>query len=560
MRNLYLIAIVALLCACGKNPATEMTLAQVDSLMSFRPDSALILLEQITPKKVRGAEQRAYHALLLSQAYDKNYIDITNDSLIRIAHNYYNRANDIEKRALANYYLGQVQVNAGDSENATQSFLDAVKYGELTEDHYLLGLSHTQLGQMYEDQNLFPQAIEHYNDAFIEYTDADLPLHTTQSLIKIGNTYKLVGDHHNAINYYRRADTLARQLNDTIFLIEIGRNIGSVLYAQENFKAAKTHLLGVYEKYNRGSVPDFHADLFLMGAIYAKEGNIDQARYYFNRALNDDNAYNAAAIEYELHALESSDGNHAKALTHLRNHYDLVDSLHFVDQQQLILEIEEKYNTTQLEYENYKQKTIVRYTVIGAIMLALLLLAVAFYYYIRHRNKIRERDIRINSYLIALGEADRSLRMTSNVMNEKGHRLRELLESKFHFFRQYYDMAYSSQIRPEIRNKKINELLNAESIENETFALLKDIIEEKDPDFFKNLVQILPCLKESEINLLCLVLTGFSTEQMCAIYNTSYSQSIATKKYRLSLKMKEMIGKTLEEFTAGYSGIFSLSR
>ena len=55
---------------------------QVESFIEERPDSALAVLEQINKEELSSKEEKAKHALLLSIALDKNYIDLTTDSII----------------------------------------------------------------------------------------------------------------------------------------------------------------------------------------------------------------------------------------------------------------------------------------------------------------------------------------------------------------------------------------------------------------------------------------------------------------------------------------------
>lgn len=74
-RTIALIAILAaLLTACTGKTDYNTTLVQADSLMASRPDSALHMLQGISTKNLSTKADRAYHALLLTQARDKNYI------------------------------------------------------------------------------------------------------------------------------------------------------------------------------------------------------------------------------------------------------------------------------------------------------------------------------------------------------------------------------------------------------------------------------------------------------------------------------------------------------
>ncbi|MBQ5750256.1 MAG: tetratricopeptide repeat protein, partial [Bacteroidaceae bacterium] len=74
--------------ACRTDNTSIQLLDQAETLMNVAPDTALALLDSIDSHRL-GRADNARYALLRSQALDKNYIDITNDSLISIAVDYY---------------------------------------------------------------------------------------------------------------------------------------------------------------------------------------------------------------------------------------------------------------------------------------------------------------------------------------------------------------------------------------------------------------------------------------------------------------------------------------
>ncbi|MBD5238836.1 MAG: tetratricopeptide repeat protein [Bacteroidales bacterium] len=125
MRRLVYIlaAMVLFMVGCTDSRVSE-ELIMAEAMMEERPDSALAILREIDGSALSG-ESQARHALLLSQAYDKNYIDQTNDSLISIALNYYTTSSDEYHKMLAFHYMGVVKFNAGDYEEALNYALQA---------------------------------------------------------------------------------------------------------------------------------------------------------------------------------------------------------------------------------------------------------------------------------------------------------------------------------------------------------------------------------------------------------------------------------------------------
>ena len=108
-----------------KNREVDRDLNAAESLMESQPDSALRMLQRIDTLATLSGERRARHALLLSQAYHKNYIDLTDDSLISIAVNYYEQTNNAHYKMMSYQYLGAIYLNAGQYGSALHAVLNA---------------------------------------------------------------------------------------------------------------------------------------------------------------------------------------------------------------------------------------------------------------------------------------------------------------------------------------------------------------------------------------------------------------------------------------------------
>ena len=107
---------------CG-NRDVDGRLDHADSIMESAPDSARKALEAIDRSKL-DESQRARHALLLSQAYDKTYYDVADDSLIGVALDYYMvhpQRRDLLARSC--YYQGVVAFNAADYQRSIHYLL-----------------------------------------------------------------------------------------------------------------------------------------------------------------------------------------------------------------------------------------------------------------------------------------------------------------------------------------------------------------------------------------------------------------------------------------------------
>ncbi len=170
MRKCIYLLLLVLVCSC-KGEYNEI-LDRAESLIaSNRADSAYQLLSPIHLDQVRGEESRARFALLYSQTLDKNCIDVEDDSLARVAVDYYEKNGSAERRATAYYYLGRVYENAGDTEECIINYTLASECVP-KECSYLKGLIYSHLGELYFAQLKYEKAINMYGIAIDAFTQS----------------------------------------------------------------------------------------------------------------------------------------------------------------------------------------------------------------------------------------------------------------------------------------------------------------------------------------------------------------------------------------------------
>ncbi|MBQ8420849.1 MAG: hypothetical protein IJX11_01135 [Bacteroidales bacterium] len=127
-RHFYILITGALLLivqACNNTKDVETELHKADVYMDEHPELALKALEAIDADELTTRKTQAKHALLYSMALDKNYIDLTTDSIINLAVDYYKYHKDQDSRFKAYYYQARIYENAGDYEQAMESIAHA---------------------------------------------------------------------------------------------------------------------------------------------------------------------------------------------------------------------------------------------------------------------------------------------------------------------------------------------------------------------------------------------------------------------------------------------------
>lgn len=133
---IFMVALLVVCIICSCRNSSDPRLVEIDTLMESNPDSALTLLKDYTLTPNSSSSDSAYFALLLTQARYKTFIDETDDSLISVAVDWFERHKDTEKATRALFLQGMVRLNAQRFGDAAVSFskgLDIAHAGK----HYL---------------------------------------------------------------------------------------------------------------------------------------------------------------------------------------------------------------------------------------------------------------------------------------------------------------------------------------------------------------------------------------------------------------------------------------
>ena len=97
--------LIFIVSGCTDNPV-QRKLFDVESFIRERPDSALVILDSMDRYFLNTGKLRAHHALLHVMALDKNYIDVTDDSIANVAVTYFSKHGPKKYYAQSLYYLG----------------------------------------------------------------------------------------------------------------------------------------------------------------------------------------------------------------------------------------------------------------------------------------------------------------------------------------------------------------------------------------------------------------------------------------------------------------------
>ncbi|MEG0517723.1 MAG: tetratricopeptide repeat protein [Bacteroidales bacterium] len=546
---------------CRDKNNVGIILSQADTMLNRHPDSALILIRSIHCSDIRQSDTRARYSLLHSQILDKNYIDLTNDSIIKEAVKYYKRKGSNLQKAKTYFYLGRIYRNANETEQAIKMLTEAEHCAITTSDFYLCGLIYNTLGNMYYSQGSFGEAIEMYERSG-EYfgKNGDLK-RKANALSNIGKTYYLKLDDSSSIQYYQNARKLYIQIQDTVDILRMNGAIADKLVNLNHIARAEIILRDGYEKYNASQV--LMRDYPLWVKIYIHHKNYAKAKEYALHAINQRFATNRikAGLYLLLRNIECKRQNYQAAYMYGNSYNKCLIAAFTEDKEQLIQEIKEKYNKEKLEasYLLLQQKQISG-TIIFILIITLLIGAGAFGLWlqiIRHKAlqaKFNRELSESRSYIESVMENLSSLEYKYKILqkegqeNEQSARFLKMFEQRLVLMKDVMETAYISESNPAHFYHKFKEYINANSKTEDAFGDLQYLVNEKYFGIIDYLKINYPTLTKSDLDFFSMFCFGFSSNAIRLIYGHTNIDSVFTKRKKLREKLLLPPGIQMETF------------
>ena len=253
---------------------------KVENLMPQHPDSALMLLEQIENKENLSRKDKAHYSLLLTEAEDKTYVTHTTDSLISIAADYYEKTDDLGRKAKAWYYKGRINQDLGHPLKAQEYYLKALRDEEKIEDHALLGRIHNHIGMLYAYQKVYEKALPFQKKAVENFHLINDSTGQVFALRDLGRTFLMLGLQDSSIICNQKAIALMRKRIIPSVYTELAGLYIDRQRLEEAHGLLRTSLQNVAKPQAKYPV------YLVLGELYKKSGQIDSARFYLQACIN----------------------------------------------------------------------------------------------------------------------------------------------------------------------------------------------------------------------------------------------------------------------------------
>lgn len=527
--QLILLAFTVVIVSCTWQENSKVLMAS-EQMMTEHSDSALNILLEVNPQTKK---QRAKHALLLSMALDKNYIDVTDDSLTQLAYHYYQRHGNSHYKMLSAYYLGIVHQNAGEYLQAAIEFDEALSLAKELKDNHNAGLCCRHLSSIHAFNYNHVLALD-YSKQAADYFDAcGETLSADYARINMAEQFSRNKEWEKAMDITNKILSTASNLS--LLRIALWLKTDMMIVWKEDYKTALEYLEQIpIRPIKADSLALFEYKGYLMGAL----GNdAESERCFVMAETMVDNNIDSLTVLNQRSGVYRIQGDYKKAYDALRKATDI----QYTEIQKLLGQsvthamenhYRESYNT---QKERTRQNTII-YSILGVLLL-MIILTLGLLARKLHLDRVQDMaDIdSLGNDLQALREKNTNFRKTADsVIIDKVQFLQQLSESYFSWTDEEVkkrEKRYGIQTKDELISVFRQQLGEIRSDKRLIISLEEAVNSSND-----NLIQRLRTeyrnkLKEEDFSTLTLLYSGLSVKSI-AFYLRITEPALRTRKTR----------------------------
>lgn len=272
---IFMASILLVFFNCSRIPNNHHEqLTRIESLLEDFPDSALSEIEKIDTGRLEGKAEKAYYALLLTIALDKNYMSI-DSTLIAGASVYYENTNQQKYKFLTQLYLGKYFASRNDLSKAMTSVLKASD-NVLPNDSLWYARLLELRADLYHESYLFEREIATRNGALSIYQALGKKANVYYSKCDIACALNDNKDSYAAYKLIKDAEAEALDNADTLAYLSAKSISMPILSAQGLYK----EVLSAFETLQDNSMrrPISPQDVYYAGIAFFEEGNLKASK------------------------------------------------------------------------------------------------------------------------------------------------------------------------------------------------------------------------------------------------------------------------------------------
>ncbi len=380
--------------------------------------------------------------------------------------------------------------------------------------------------------------------------------HAALMLKAKAKAYTLLGDFALAEIALNEALSIFTNANNKkqISIITSGLATLALDSKQITIDSLKKFLTNSYIQYSAGNIPPHDHNLWAY--IYLQEGKIDSAHYYNKLTAN----YGRVSANwkcgiYSLTAqIEEKTGNYQSAARYWNQSYTLFDSISRMEKHQLIQQVEKRYQNQQLQHQNEMLRIHTRLIFsIGTLVFTIVVFSLALI--LKHRRETIRRKTeeiaRYRSFIEELQEEYTELKEQYDRVKPDSKEEQKLLmamDNRLSDLHRMLSLAYSGGCKPQEFYKAFKEMAVSMNRESGAFSDLQFLVNKRKYGAIDYLRKHHPSLTGSELDMLSMLLFGFTFDGIRLIYNHDNTDSLYSRRTHIREKLQLPPRYRLEKF------------
>lgn len=493
------------LIGCGSNGVNIDKMDLAESLMGSKPDSSLLLLEDIKIESLKGDKEKARYALLKSMALDKNYIDTTTFEVLEPAIEYYLKKGNPDDKLRTYYYQGRIYQNRGDDDSAMQSFICGKEYFQSRDTLTMANLLVAQASIQYTTYN-FNDYIKNKLEAARLYSSIGRDDYELLSLLSAMDASMLNVDKHLADSIM----SVVRKKKH--YNSEFDADFMPYLLSYTLRYGDKENLLEILHHYDSVDLHDADINLVIAEA-YSELHDPGNAKRFFDSIPSNDRITTSLKYLAVKPDILEMNGDLGGALEAYKDYQAVSDSIHLNIFSHDLLFAEQRHELEKSNLIQLQKRNNIIWIFLCAVLVLIVIVVIVYYRYKIGRNEIERQT------LVA-----ENLSHKIKQLEDESEVLKGILESREGLSKPVEDAI-------KIRVEMLNGLLATHISENASYAkpygawkdrLVQDKNEFMDttrlafkashPKFIEYLEQ--HGLTDSEINYVCLYAIGLNGKEV----------------------------------------------
>lgn len=527
----HLMITVCIIYGCSDN-SPKSILTDIDSFIQERPDSALAILDTMDRASLKTERLKAHHALLHAMALDKNFIDVSNDSIARVAVDYYATRGSRKSYARSLYYLGLAYFYQEEYTKAIVEFTKAESVA-VTSDSLYLGFSKVGLADTYGKSYNYGEEENNLKEAFDIFSSLSLNYYSQATLLRLANVYFNTSQTEKSIEILNEliidnniADNLKSSALATLAYQYTVKESPNLIYAETLFRRNNEEYGG-----NNMSIKRYWAWAY---SLYAT-GRKSEAREIMSQLISDE----SVTSSYWQYLITKSDGNLLLSLKHLENYIKYNDIIvSDIIHQSVALSQRDYYEylADNYEYKAHNTRLTMLITILTFIFSSLLVF-VLVRMYVKKQEFVKEKN------LLYISEIRRQLEEAKRedypLLKKK---YLSLYRRKFEMIGTLYEHLMNSKDLINIEEsiyKKVDALVINFTQDYKDSKKFEAMLDEDLDNIMSNLRSEIPDLKPKDYSIFSLFVIGFDVTTISHLLNTTMN-TIYIRKSRIKHHIEEL--------------------